>query len=85
MDHTIALIRKSHAGNRTARAQLVEENTGLVWCIVKRYFNRGVEAEDLFQIGTIRGAETSELHGAAACDQMADNIPVIKTKNRIFI
>lgn len=41
MDHTIALIRKSHAGNRTARAQLVEENTGLVWCIVKRYFNRG--------------------------------------------
>ena len=53
MDHTIALIRKSHAGNRTARAQLVEENTGLVWCIVKRYFNRGVEAEDLFQIGTI--------------------------------
>lgn len=53
MDHTIALIKKSHAGNRTARAQLVEENTGLVWCIVKRYFNRGVEAEDLFQIGTI--------------------------------
>lgn len=53
MDHTIALIRKSHAGNRTARAQLVEENTGLVWCIAKRYFNRGVEAEDLFQIGTI--------------------------------
>ena len=53
MDDTIALIRKSHAGNRTARAQLVEENTGLVWCIVKRYFNRGVEAEDLFQIGTI--------------------------------
>ena len=53
MDHTIALIRKSHAGDRTARAQLVEENTGRVWCIVKRYFNRGVEAEDLFQIGTI--------------------------------
>lgn len=53
MDHTIALIRKSQAGDRTARAQLVEENTGLVWCIVKRYFNRGVEAEDLFQIGTI--------------------------------
>ena len=58
MDHTIALIRKSHAGNRTARAQLVEENTGLVWCIVKRYFNRGVEAEDLFQIGTHRTFES---------------------------
>lgn len=53
MDRTIALIRKSHAGDRTARAKLVEENTGLVWCVAKRYFNRGVEPEDLFQIGTI--------------------------------
>ena len=53
MDHTIALIQKSHEGDEEARAQLVEENTGLVWCIVKRFYNRGAEAEDLFQIGNI--------------------------------
>lgn len=53
MDHTIALIRKSHEGDEAARAKLVEENSGLVWCVVKRFFNRGVEAEDLFQIGNI--------------------------------
>lgn len=53
MDHTIALIQKSHNGDEEARARLVEENTGLVWCIVKRFYNRGVEAEDLFQIGSI--------------------------------
>ena len=53
MDHTIALIQKSHEGDEEARAQLVEENTGLVWCIVKRFCNRGVEAEDLFQVGSI--------------------------------
>ena len=53
MDHTIALIQKSHEGDEEARAKLVEENTGLVWCIVKRFFHRGVEAEDLFQIGNI--------------------------------
>ena len=53
MDHTIALIKKSHEGDKEARAQLVEENTGLVWCIVKRFYNRGEEAEDLFQIGSI--------------------------------
>lgn len=53
MDHTIALIQKSHEGDEKARAQLVEENAGLVWCIVKRFFNRGTEAEDLFQIGNI--------------------------------
>ncbi len=53
MDHTIALIQKSHNGDEGARAQLVEENTGLVWCVVKRFFNRGIETEDLFQIGNI--------------------------------
>lgn len=53
MDHTIALIQRSHQGEEQARAQLVEENMGLVWCVVKRFFGRGVEAEDLFQIGSI--------------------------------
>ncbi len=53
MDRTIALIQKSHEGDEEARAQLVEENAGLVWCIVKRFYNRGAEAEDLFQIGNI--------------------------------
>lgn len=53
MDHTIALIKKSHQGDEKARAQLVEENAGLVWCIVKRFYNRGAEAEDLFQVGNI--------------------------------
>ena len=53
MDHTIALIQKSHEGDEEARARLVEENTGLVWCIVKRFYNRGAEAEDLFQVGNI--------------------------------
>lgn len=53
MDHTIVLIQKSHEGDKEARVRLVEENTGLVWCVVKRFYNRGVEMEDLFQIGTI--------------------------------
>lgn len=53
MDHTIALIQKSHEGDEEARTQIVEENTGLVWCIVKRFMGRGTEPEDLFQIGTI--------------------------------
>ena len=53
MDHTIALIQKSHEGDEEARTRLVEENAGLVWCIVKRFYHRGTEAEDLFQIGNI--------------------------------
>lgn len=53
MDHTAELIEKAHQGDSDARALLVEENVGLVWCIVRRYSGRGTEAEDLFQIGSI--------------------------------
>ena len=53
MDHTIALIRQSHDGDEKVREQLVEENIGLIWCIVKRFYGRGAEPEDLFQIGSI--------------------------------
>ena len=37
MDDTIALIRKSHSGDKAAREQLVKENVGLVHCVVKRF------------------------------------------------
>lgn len=53
MDKTIALINQSHDGDKEARDQLVHENLGLVWSIVRRFTGRGYEAEDLFQIGSI--------------------------------
>ena len=40
-------------GDKEAREQLVKENVGLVWCGVKRFYGRGAEPEDLFQIGSI--------------------------------
>lgn len=53
MDRTMELIRKSHEGDKEARDQLVTENMGLVWSIVRRFTGRGHEMEDLFQIGSI--------------------------------
>ena len=53
MEHTLALIKSAHEGDKNARDTLIEENIGLVWSIVKRFQNRGVEMEDLFQIGSI--------------------------------
>jgi len=53
MEHTIALIQKSHDGDEKAKEQLIEENIGLIWCVVRRFMGRGVDAEDLFQIGSI--------------------------------
>ena len=53
MERTLALIERSHRGDKGARNTLAEENMGLVWSIVRRFLNRGVEKEDLFQIGSI--------------------------------
>ena len=53
MDHTLALIGRIHQGDKEARDTIFEENIGLIWSIVKRFQNRGVELEDLFQIGSI--------------------------------
>lgn len=53
MDHTIDLIRKSHDGDEEAKRRLVEENVGLIWCVVKRFLGRGIDSDDLFQIGSI--------------------------------
>lgn len=47
------LIKKARAGDREARNQVVEKNVGLVWNIVKRFYGRGYDSEDLFQIGCI--------------------------------
>ena len=50
---TLDLILLSQHGDEAARDALVKENLGLVWSIVHRFANRGYEAEDLFQIGSI--------------------------------
>ena len=47
------LIEMAHEGDKAARDQLVTDNFGLVWSIVRRFTGRGYEPEDLFQIGTI--------------------------------
>ena len=47
------LIAKSQAGDQLARKRMIEGNTRLVWSIVQRFASRGVELDDLFQIGCI--------------------------------
>ena len=53
MDHTLALIIKSQQGDKEARDTIFEENAGLVYSVAKRFLGRGVEMEDLVQIGSI--------------------------------
>lgn len=53
MEETTRLIRLAHEGDQKARDQLVMDNVGLVWSIVRRFAGRGHELEDLYQIGCI--------------------------------
>lgn len=47
------LILKAQSGDAKARDTIIDRNTGLVWSVVRRFRNRNVETEDLFQIGCI--------------------------------
>lgn len=53
MDHTLALIGRIHQGDKEARDTLFEENVGLIYSVARRFLGRGVDMEDLFQIGSI--------------------------------
>ena len=53
MSNTEILIERAQSGDAGAKEQLVLENSGLIWAIVKRFTGRGVEAEDLYQLGCL--------------------------------
>ena len=46
-------LLRAKEGDKEALDKLVENNSGLVWSIVRRFLNRGYEKEDLYQIGCI--------------------------------
>jgi len=50
---SFALIRQAQTGDEAACAQLVRENSALVWSIARRFFGRGVDPEDLYQLGCV--------------------------------
>lgn len=48
-----ALLLRAKEGDREAGETLLLENNGLIWSIVRRYFGRGVDADDLYQLGCL--------------------------------
>lgn len=47
------LIARSQAGDRDATQTLVEENSGLIWSVARRFLGRGTEPDDLYQLGAL--------------------------------
>ena len=48
---TLSLLEAARQGDNDACARMIEENSGLIWSIVRRYYGRGVDPEDLYQLG----------------------------------
>ena len=53
MEATLALIARAQEGDNEAAEQLIKENSGLIWSVVKKFAKRGYVLEDLYQIGAI--------------------------------
>ncbi len=59
-----ALLEAAQAGDNDACERLLIDNSGLIWSVARRYYGRGVDPEDLYQLGclgflkAIRGFDT---------------------------
>ena len=46
-------LRLAKKGDKAASERLVEDNSGLIWSVARRFFGRGVEPDDLYQLGCL--------------------------------
>ncbi len=53
MSRTEELIRLAQQGDKAAGESLITENSALVWSVARRFLGRGVEADDLYQLGCL--------------------------------
>ena len=53
MSGTAELLEAAQRGDQEACEEMIRENAGLIWSIVRRYYGRGAEPEDLYQLGCV--------------------------------
>ena len=65
MNELFALLEAAQQGSEDACERVISENSGLIWSVVRRYYGRGVEPDDLYQLGcmgflkAVQGFDTS--------------------------
>ena len=47
------LLLQARQGDEEATSRVLEQNSGLIWAVVRRYYGKGVEPEDLYQLGCL--------------------------------
>ena len=50
---TFALLERAQEGDEAACERVLTENSALIWSVVRRYYGRGVEPDDLYQLGCL--------------------------------
>ena len=47
------ILEAARAGDREAMDRMIRENSGLIWSVARRFFGRGAEPDDLYQLGCV--------------------------------
>ena len=53
VDETKLLIKNAKNGDKQAKEKLIQENAPLIKSLIKRYLNKGIEYDDLYQLGCL--------------------------------
>lgn len=53
MNEGFALLTRAGQGDSAACEEALSEHAGLIWSVVRRYCGRGVETDDLYQLGCL--------------------------------
>lgn len=62
---TLSLLEAAKQGDESAMERVVLDNNGLIWSVARRYFGRGADPDDLYQLGcvgflkAVKGFDTS--------------------------
>ena len=52
-EELLDLLRRAAGGDKAAEEELVRQNAGLIWSVARRFFGRGVDPDDLYQLGSL--------------------------------
>ncbi len=52
-DFDLSLLKAAQAGDKEAAEKLLLANSGLIWSIVRRFLGRGIDNDDLYQLGCV--------------------------------
>ena len=86
MSRVEELIQRAQSGDRDASELLVQENSGLIWSVAKRFIGRGAETDDLYQrgcLGFLKAVEGFDLEYGTQFSTYA--VPKISGEIRRFL